>query len=624
MTRVWTLIPVRQLPELISDMIYPALSSNQQGVRVSGTREGACTLFGDIAPDRSAEFALVSYRLPDDMPCSWHSDTNSLVTSSLEGWLAETNQAKECTASVRLLPTIMVETVAFFSESALRSFQSTRERLLKGRGEWIELVLGERVSGASAQVAFPEAPSLPARNVNLYGNWDRLAAAIATAVTRGGTQLKGNLKLSFDPGSLSLIRQITQKSATLTDDATTSRDYVWLLQELLAAAKKHGIKLGKGSQKAPNDQPDVGCLGQLISGVTQNPTDLAGSTSAENTRGVITDVKLAQEWLITFVLRRILESVGQPDVRKVHEVVAEARSQFISVISVAKGSSRVSEQDRTDLNRALEEIEQNIEHAQQPIAEFRARFNRFPVVVGLAYAFWSWSSDPVKNFSARARDLRADNRPYQFATTLMAACLGGGALPPQSLAEIRWRRWYERVWCYLLTRPACLENDVSPQEIWKVTLSEPVPTGNGLMIRTSFESVPDESLEIENPELAVMALFASALSIPEEHERVARVLLRHIQAPERTLPASLQRQLLLDLSLPVAHPDSSDGRKRAYKGLKATDLEMSYRWANSAQVAETLLRGSTLKAIVSGLSENALSALLADLRPVQRERAFRD
>ena len=612
----WLEIENSRLPDCISSMLFSVDNSSHSWPRIALERTDPSDERPPIAHS-SESTALVRFELPADMECAHGEAPREIgsVGSIVGSAPPESSSGRPLvTVAVPCLPSVFANEIFFSDERNQREFESTVKRLLAGRGEWIRTNVTTDVANGNPTPDFGSVPQPTGTRARAAENYERLAAAVATTLLLARAEIGGARIVTFDTGSVALLRQLVSGDPSVSKRKTLETDAKELVKQLLAAARKHDLKPGT----APKTMPPEASFGLQLAGLIEaelNVEDEPGSAQLawlpkSRDRGE-SGPKSVDDALLGHILTGLIDSIKFPSISRVEEIIRSAEQRLASEASEhAEAYDQAAE--------ALSIVLQNVENAEQRLDHhFVERFRNLPALVGAAYAFCGWSSNPLQNFEQRVQRLK-ETLPaaHQAAWTLFAAAAGSGRLRPAYLRSRLWMAAYRTTWALHLSNAQGVKSQHTEKLAWNIMHGDVEMKETGPFLEASVgEFEIPIGLQIIDRRVVVRKRAEELLVVPEEAGKTADAILAAVDGDLSDFTLDLKKLIRRDLTIQLARDVAgrSSGSTITFENLGEKDLTIALRWDDAEQAADKLSRGQALDRILEGLSDSKLKDLCSEL-----------
>lgn len=610
----WLEINASRLPDCISAMLFSVDESCRAWSRIVLDR----TASHDDGPPlahSSEGTAIVRFGLPANMECAKGETLREIgsVGDVVGPVPSESSIGRPlATVAVPCLPAVFAHEIFFSDDRGRREFESTVKRLLAGRGEWIRT---RSTNGAANGIPCPA----PASASQPGGTRDqaaekheRLAAAVATTVLFARAEIGGARTITFDTGSVALLRQIVTGDPSVPKRKTLETDAKELIKQLLAAAKKQNMKPGPTPRTLPLETSYGLQVAGLIEAELRAVKEFDAFQSAWLPTGPTTsrsEPESIDHVLFGRILTSLLGSTGFPSITRLLDIIRSAKQDLAS-----SASSHQEAQEQAAV--ALSIILENIENPDQRVDRFAERFKELPALVGAAYAFWGWSSSPLQNFEQRVQSLK-ETLPgaHQAAWILLAAATGSSGLRSAYLRSRLWLAVYRATWTLLLAHMPADASQHTGEAAWNVTPGDLKlrDTGPLLEVRVGEFEIP-LGLQVIDRRLALRKKAEELLLVPQSAVKAADAILAAVDGDLSEFTVELKRNIRRDVTIHLAGNSVArmSGSTITAENLSEKDLTIALRWDDAEQAAGQLSRGKVLERILRSLSDAKLMDLASE------------
>ena len=613
MTRIsaWLEIESSRLPDCISSMLFSVDDATENWCRVALSPNR-------LAPDRpplrhsSPANTLVRFELPADMRCApgdTFEDIVSVGDALYSGQSKSGDTATLVPVAVPCLPAALARDLFFLEETARKEFESTLKRFFNGRGEWIRTNITDDSSEKAPPHEFRSISPPRGARPRKAQKQEKLVAAVATAVLLARSEIGTGRTVTFDVGTVALLRQLITGDPSVPNRKTLEADAKEIVKQLLVAARKHELKPGTMPRTIPVEQSCGLQLAQIVhaeiasSAESSSPPTALFPTAASDRASENESLDRA---VFRHILTGLIESVEFPSIVRLKEIVETAKQKL------GMGASQELEVSEK-ASEALSIILENIENADQRVDRFMDRFGELPAIAGVACVFWGWSSNPLENFEQRVQPLKAASAAaHQAARAAFAAAAGTGRLPPAYQRSRLWMAAYEATWNLLLSENAERDSKSAGKAIWKVAQSklDLKESGPFLEARVGEYEIP-MGLQIVDRKLAVRKTASELLASSESAAKTAEAILAAVDGDLSNFTQDLKKNVRRDVTIQLAKNISVEisGTVVTCNDLGERDLVIVHRWDDAEQAAGKLSSGLALDRILEGLPDPQLFEL---------------
>lgn len=602
----WLEIDGNNLPDFISSMLFQPDPSREGWIPVAVSESAADSGSPPIkfSSDRSA---LVRLELPNDMRCVTNDTPDEIIplsrlfTSEKSG----SDQAPQPTW-VPCLPAIFAREVLFADETTSKGVESNLRRLMQGRGEWLKLrVMESSQMGPSIIELNSEIGHRLPESANAV-RLEKLASAVATGVVFGHTDIGKNRIVTFDTGSIALLRQILSGDLIVSNQKTLEADIKQLVKDLLKTAREKGLNPGTLPRKISGAEVGALQLARILQVGGANQNDLFQDTDKKAPEG---DRSLDQK-MLEFILRRLIDEKYFPTIENVGEILEEASRQL-----APETAERNTARGR--MREALQSLMANVESPEDRIDRFQDSFGDLPGITGIAHVFWGWSASPLDNFEQRLVPLKsASRRAHQVANIVYSAASGAGRLPTRFFRSRLWMAVYESAWELLLSKGDAEFEDTTKAGIWAHEKGELRHSDRGPMVEIRIHDgrIP-LGLGISDPLLVVQSLAMDILRSEKFGKKAAAAILDAMKGDTSTLTGDLKGLLETSLTVRLGRNLSGEikGSSIVFRNVRDSDLTFNYRWSDPSEAARKLAEGKALPRILEALPKERLKQLRMQL-----------
>lgn len=604
-TSAWLEIDSTRLPDFISSMLFQ--SERHQGgwilVSVSDSERDISSPPISLSSTRSA---LVRFELPARMECLSQARPDKIV--SLSNILAHWHRDSRLLFQhvwVPCLPAIFARDVIFSDEMAFRSAESNLRRLMEGRGKWLNLKVADVSKNTPASIVpIPDhGPAMP--SVTSEVRLEKLASGVATAVVLGYSDIGKGRMVTFDTGSVALLRQLRTGVLDVPGQKTRMADTKRLVKKLFETARAEGLKPGVQPGKLPDPQTGALQLAWILRDLEDNRNDLFQTSSSEPAEREHSP----DQAVLEFILKRMVEQDSFPTIQVVSSIL-ERTIDWLNTLA-------------TDLNtegekvlEALKILKDNVESPEGRIDRFRETFGELPGVTGIAHVFWGWSDDPLKNLEHRLAHLKSTyRRAHQAANIVFAVAGGAERLPARFLRSRLWTAAYESAWQLLLSVRDPIDSDNTDKEIWEHEAGGLTRSDMGPTVEIKLHGQIPLGLKIRDPLFVVQTLAMDHLNSEKLRENAANAILIALDGDTSRLSADLKglHEISLTVRLRKNLTGEIQGANIHFSKVKNTDLTFEHHWADPLEAARELTEGKLLSKILAALSKERLEKLRLEL-----------
>ncbi|MDZ7790372.1 MAG: hypothetical protein U5L08_07765 [Xanthomonadales bacterium] len=349
---------------------------------------------------------------------------------------------------------------------------------------------------------------------------DKLATAVATAVLLARSEIGDGRTVTFDLGSIALVRQLISGDCVIPKRKTLESEAKELVKQLLAAARKHDLKVGKAPGRMPQEQSGALQLALVLQEKIDPPLDNSSAQTLlipDQTGGRASDAESLDQTVFRHVLKRLVEHENFPTIADVQAVLEDTKRQL-------EDAMPEHHEDTDPAIEALSTILDNVENAEERVDRFQERFGRFPGVTGVAYAFWGWSQNPLENFEQRIHPLKSlSTSSHQAARIVFAAGVGAGRLRPAYLRSRLWMAGYEAAWQLLLSDKKEHGASDTNKTLWHVKQSSLDLKEAGPFVEGRIgEGLLPMGLQIVDPLLVVQRMLPNCSNRPNSRARLPK------------------------------------------------------------------------------------------------------
>lgn len=604
----WLEVDNNSLPDHISSMLFWSenSASNWSLIAVTDSSDSSHIPF-TLSSSRST---LVRFELPEEMKCILHDMPDQVVPLAYAADSREGDNGQFLRRVwVPTLPAIHAKEIFFADETSKKGFESNLKRLLPGRGEWLKLRVLEHQSHDAPSFEHESASPFDTRGNSGATRDEKLATAVATAVRLGRSNIGNDRTVTFNAGTVALLRQLLSHDPTVPDEKTLRRDAKILIKHLLQAARDHNLKPGTLPKKIPETRTGVLQLSHILQSTTdtsnKESSDQFSFLSASSGQLSETTESLDQS-VLRHILQGLLEIDHFPTIDDIITTCKKAREKLESGPGIQHAESEI-------VLEALQSIIANVESPEDRIDRFRDRFGQLPGITGIAHVFWGWSGNPQENFEQRIAPLKAESREtHQIANIVFSATGGAGRLPVRYLRSRLWMAAYESAWEFLLSSTVTDDHKVGDQELWSsekggLTLTE---SGPFVKIRIGNGKIP-LGLQIADRLLSVQTLALDLLRSEESVGKTANAILAATDGDISNFSKDLKNLVEMTLIVRLAKSLNGEitGSSITFRNVKENDLTFEHRWSDPVAAGRKLLQGRTLVKILEGLSKPQLDSL---------------
>ncbi|NKI35126.1 hypothetical protein HFP89_08100 [Wenzhouxiangella sp. XN79A] len=573
---------------------------------------------GDAPPlaHSSESTAIVRFQLPGDMECALGDTLRQVdsVGNAVGSAKPEPSSNRPLvTVAVPCLPAAFANEIHFCNERSEKEFQSTLRRLLPGRGEWIR-TRSSSDAGNDVPGPGPGSTSLPPGTRDRAAEkHERLAAAAATTALLARTEIGDARTVTFDIGSVALLRQLVSGDPSVPKRKLLEADAKELLKQLLAAARKQDLKPGT----APRVLPPETSFGLQVAGALEaelravdQPDGAQAALLPADSNNSRSEPESVDQALFTHIFKSLVDSAEFPSTARLLETIRSAeQSLAATTLDHPEAQGQATE--------ALSVILENIETAEQRVDHFAEHFHDFPALVGVAYAFWGWSSNPLQNFEQRVQLLKEKSPgAHQAALALFAAAAGSSRLRPAYLRSRLWMAVYRSTWTLLLSHRNEGDSKRAGKARWNVThgnldLKE---TGPVVEVRLGEFEIP-LGLQIIDHRLVVKKKAEVLLRGPHAAAKAADAILAAVDGVLSAFTLDLKKLVRRDLTIELGRNvvGRISGSAITFENVGEKELTTVLRWEDAERAAELLSRGKALDRILEGLPDSVLENLASEL-----------
>ena len=435
-------------------------------------------------------------------------------------------------------------------------------------------------------------------------------SAVATAILLARSEIGTGRTVTFDVGTVALLRQLITGDPAVPNRKTLEADAKELVKQLLAAARKHDLKPGPVPRTMPVEQSFGLQLAKIVNTENSPPEDSKSpqlvplpATASDQ----VSNPESLDRAVFGHILMGLIESVEFPSIARIKEVIEAAKQKL------GMGASDELEA-REKADSALSIILENIENGEQRVDRFvESLRGAASDYAGVAHAFWGWSSNPLENFEHRVQPLKAASAAaHRAARTAFAAAAGTGRLPPAYQRSRLWMAAYEAAWNLLLSDNTERDSKSAGKAIWKVAQSnlDLKESGPFLEVRIGKHEIP-MGLQIVDRKLAVRKTASKFLASSESATKTAEAILTAVDGDLSNFTQDLKKNVRRDVTIQLSKNISGEisGTAITFTDLGEKDLVIVHRWDDAEQAAGKLSNGLALDRILEGLPEPQLREL---------------
>lgn len=609
----WLEVDSESLPDCISSMVFTGKNSVDGWQLIAVTDDHQVGQQSAVSPT-SPRTALVRFELPDRMKCVSSRNPDRII--SLADHFRMTSSASDQSVTkvwVSGLPAILASEVVFSDEMTAKGFESNLRRLLPGRGEWLHFSV---TSGQSREQIVDGLNRDSPNGINTRPSvtrYERLAAAVATAIAFGRTDIGSEKTLTFDIGTVALLRQLISGNPALPDRKTIISDSKTLTKHLFQAARDHKLKPGS----LPRDFPAVETVGLELASIlhdycklAQINTGVTGMLLPSNPAELPDRSESPDQWASRHILQSLLDLDRFPGIDDILKILE-------TIIEILESESPGTDDERKMALEALQMMMANVETPDDRIDRFRERFDCLPGITGAGHVFWGWSDNPLRNFEHRTVPLKATSpRTLQMANMMFAAAGGAGRQSPRFLRKRLWTAAYRTAWEFLLTYDSTTPPEVDANTLWASEKGDLSFNDSGplIEIRVGRCAVP-LGMQVADQLLLAQTIARRLLQSEALAGTTADAILAAADGDLSGFSKDLKN--LIDVTLTVRLGKHGEGNfagsNVVFPKVKLSDLAFDYRWSDPVSAARKLAEGKTLERILESLIKPRLEKLANQL-----------
>lgn len=579
MERLRAVLPLTKLEDMVSEMVLPDEPSDSawQELFANGSFTPPETTEGDIPDTREqSNHVVVIYVFPRHAVAKQNNKKQDLLDN-----LAR--QSGQGQLFVPCLPTIFVEEIKFPTERSKRNFESNQQRLLSNRGSWITTSL----------LSDPDLKWLEARihedrtcSVNGDGNaksLEKIAATVATWIKGSATTLGPTASVSFDADSVALMRMVIHGNIEVPEQSLISRDCNQLATLFRRLAKEQKIKIPVFPRKW--NLAKYGCL--QIGKLFEQDKTVADLFAKEPTSGAAAEG--VDQRFFSYLLQELTRLGKSPGLTDLRRVLERARVS-LGLPDFNDAMADEQESEARAFGCGINQLLENIEHADSLVDEFSTEYRAYPALCGAALVFWNWSkTNYEKNFLGRLATLRDKSSDIaRIAKAIHISATGTESFSDKKLSDPVWQDAYKLAWSLLLSDGDASSTAPKPEDTWRQEKAGVTTTDEGRTVTLKLEHLPTMSFDIVEPIERLIREILRCVKTPSLQNRLLDVFLKSYKGPLQELPPVLRRQVIYNLRIRQSLPDRSDGKYRYFEHISDSDYSLEANWKNSAPVLKFL------------------------------------
>lgn len=619
----WLFVEKNHLPDYIESMLFTGNGSAKTEWCLVTLPDSDHKSRCNSKSLTSTESALVHFELPACMRCwSLEQPDQATTLSSVSELGSEHTSQGSRRVWLQGIPAMFAKNLFFGDEHSVREFESTRKRLLAGRGNWL--------STGVIQVQESIAPEACERDVvsptnvcsgYVLDRYEKLAATAATAVSVARTALSNSVTVTFDTGTVALLRQLVSRQTAVPDEKTRVSDARTLMSILVQSAQELNMKRVVAKRRR---FPDNGMIGLQIAHILREVV-AAGNEDLEIDNSNLfggpakpsKDQPSADQAAIRGVARGLINLRGLPTAQSIVQVLEGVSKQL------EHSPTENADENRKVLN-ALRVVMENVQNSEHRIDKLQDKLLDLPGVLGIAQVFWSWSDNPLPVIRARLAKLKDTSKEAcNVARVVYAAAGGAGRLSPRNLEDGLWIAAYRTCLAMLVSDPEHYSCSPGNTMDWATGNSKLEFRGSSWLVRASVgrEEIP-LSLVVDDLLQVVENRTTRLLDSIESKRKVADAILDVLDGDTSLLPRALRSLVKKALTVRVGRDVRGEITEAGvtFRDLSEQDCSFSnLRWSDWEAAVDKLRSGRSLAGILKGFGKRQLEELRERLDALTQE-----
>jgi hypothetical protein len=601
---VYALLSKAEFNDALSNMVHAARALDTEPTQVY--------LSCPITLDQEEQHIALEYHLPNCTPAALLLENGDMLKDKLSIVVERASASEtDCYIFVSCLPTILATKAIFSSEQAKRAQESTVKLLIRGDRSWMSSAVADPsatkfIATSKSGIDLP----IPYRSSAL--SLERVAAAIATTIYHGKSELPGNVICQIDTGSAALISQILDKSNTAPKQEEAFEIRNQLIRQMLgAAAAKKVIK----SKRWQPRKSDLTSTAFFVSSLLPRFRLSLQETSNEPRR--FDSSELAKEhpddYVYACILDRLLRGSTDPSrptalaVNYIQELLRTVLRQLEQEDMFTDASSPIGR-----VTSGLDIIIKNAAHPTDDLFDFLADHANEGGLSAIAIVMWGWSDRFGDTVEKRLSSVDYP-KIRQLSMTLVAAAGGYCELPVAYSKRQLWLALYRQCWRHLISAG---NGEIAKEQV--PTLNEPLDKSSNSETRLVFPIAEGDEISIalvvRDARLATIRKLENYLNGSDAQRASACVAIAALyRRYEELFPPKARNHVHVTFSFPGHTIDWNAKRKRnVVKSVPIRDFEQSFDVPDARLFADQL-SSRWIEKFVTSLSDVELRQLSESL-----------